>query len=55
MVVHVHVLLYLSRIEILHVSVWHNAAGRKIMCPQNQVSRQKVPFLAQKMCALFRS
>ena len=28
----VHVLLYLSRIEILHVSVWHNAAG-----PQNNV------------------
>ena len=23
--------------------------------PQNQVSRQKVPFLAQKLCALFRS
>ena len=31
------------------------ARRSKIRCPHNQVSRQKVPFLVPKMCALFGS
>ena len=47
----VHVLLYLSRIEILHVSVRHNAAGPQNNVPsESSFATKSAPFGPKNVC-----